>query len=210
MFKSGDRWQLEVTVVHTNVHLHSFLNLYCYQAKLQSKQIILLTSASVSSNTKTQSPSQEKADWKVYVCLCACHMRVLQCSCIASWWGHKGRLAAVCRDSPSVCSSAVVNRGSYWLCGGQCVCESVCAVCLMRGELICVYVYLSSVVLPQRCHRMDIFMAATVVWVGLSYMKECLRTQMYDGKIGIWTHSDTMEYYFVRILLIVLDIIKFK
>lgn len=43
------------------------------------------------------------------------------------------------------------------------VCVCACAVCLMSGELICVYVCLSSVVLPQRCHRMDIFMAATVV-----------------------------------------------
>jgi len=45
----------------------------------------------------------------------------------------------------------------------DCVCVCACAVCLMSGELICVYVCLSSVVLPQRCHRMDIFMAATVV-----------------------------------------------
>lgn len=138
-------------------------------SKASNGKILLLISASASSNSLTKSLTRENR--LKSVCVCACHMRVLQCSCIASWWGHKGRLAAVCRESPSVCSSAVVNRGSYWLCGGQCVWESVCecAVCLMSGELICVYVCLSSVVLPQRCHRMDIFMAATVVWVALSY-----------------------------------------
>ncbi len=45
----------------------------------------------------------------------------------------------------------------------------VCAVCLdERRAHLCVYVCLSSVVLPHRCHRIDIFMPATVVRVALS------------------------------------------
>lgn len=51
-------------------------------------------------------------------------------------------------------------------------------------------------------------------------MKEYLRTQTHDGKIGLENlenrnrkfgfHSDTTEYNFVVILLIVLNYIKFK
>lgn len=143
--------------------MYTFLNIYCYQAKLQSKQIIFLHL--LPQIPKLKVPRKRKKTEKC-VCVCARHTRVLQCSCIASWWGHKGKLAAVCRDSPSVCSSAVVNRGSYWLCGGQCVC--VCGLSDERRAHLCVYVCLSSVVLPHRCHRMDIFMPATVVWVALS------------------------------------------
>ncbi len=167
----------------THVHIPKYILL---ASKASKRTNNVVTSASASSNSWTQSPSQEKVDWKVCVCLCLSYeSAAVLLYCVLM--GTQRQVGSCVPGQPfSLQFSSGQQRELLAVRWSVCVWECVCAVCLMSGELICVYVCLSSVVLPHRCHRMDIFMPATVVWVALSYMKEYLRTQLYDGKIVIW------------------------